>query len=46
LKTEAPSQRDLNSYNALLSEPVTPARDLAAEVDELKQRIEELEKKK
>ena len=44
LRTEVPSQRDLNNY-ASLPEP-TPPRNLIAEIDALKVRIEKLEKMK
>ena len=42
LRTEVPSQRDLNNY-ASLPEP-TPPHNLIAELDALKVRIEKLEK--
>ena len=43
LKVEAPTKRDIQNYNAL-PKPALPPRDLAAEIDNLKTRIEILEK--
>jgi len=44
LKMEEPTQRDLGNYDSL-PELLPPARNLGKEVDDLKDRIEKLEKR-
>lgn len=45
LKVEEPTLRDIENYNSLPASPALPPRDLTAELDALKVRIEKLEKK-
>ena len=45
LKVEEPTQRDIDNYNSL-PEPSSLPRNLAAEIDDLKARVEKLEKER
>ena len=45
LKVEEPTQRDIDNYNSL-PKPSPLPRNLEAEIDELKARVEKLEKKR
>jgi len=44
LKVEEPTEQDLENYNSLL-QPSPPPRNLEQEIDDLKARIEKLEKR-